>query len=243
MPGSDFSAIVFRSHLPNFPSNLLKSSPKQLLTVSRTLLAWGLCLAVLLVAPSRALSADLTLAWDPNAEADLAGYGVYFKKDAPGPPYDLFGNVALSELTDPDNPTFTLTDLEKGSRYYITLTAYDTAGNESGYADPVCAEIGDQILPCDSLDENEGSASGDVSANLGGGDGSSGSSGGNNACFITAAADRAEVDWLPFGLFLLGAAILQLLLHAFSKRNSTLKRHPIALFRVSVRRMMDAGDR
>jgi len=225
MSGSDCSAIVFHSLVAHGPSTPLKNRSYPFLTFGRTVLTSALFLWVLLVAPSRSFSADLTLAWDSNLEADLEGYGVYFKKGAPGPPYDLFGHVVLSELSDPDNPTFTMTDLEKGSRYFITLTAYDTAGNESGYADPVCAEIGDQILPCDSMSENEGSASSDVSGNLGGGDGSSGSSGGSNGCFITAASSRTEVDGGLGGLFLLGAVIFQMTATAILKKNdSTPKR-------------------
>jgi len=137
---------------------------------------------MLVFLPAHALPADLTLAWDPNTEPDLEGYGVYFKKDAPGPPYDLFGNITLQELADPDNPTFTLTGLEKGSKYYFTLTAYDTAGNESGYADPVCAEIGDQIVPCASADT--GSGAGSSSGATGTGGSSAGGSGGGAGCFI-----------------------------------------------------------
>ena len=120
-------------------------------SLHRLVLSGCLCVLVLLFLAAPALSADVTLAWDPNSEADLEGYGVYFKLGASGPPYDLFGYVTLQELNDPDNPAFAVTGLEKGSSYYFAVTAYDTAGNESGYSTPVCAQIGDQILPCTSL--------------------------------------------------------------------------------------------
>ena len=50
------------------------------------------------------LSADVTLAWDPNSETDLEGYGVYFRKDTPGPPYDLAGYITLAELNNVFTP-------------------------------------------------------------------------------------------------------------------------------------------
>ncbi|RPI65674.1 MAG: fibronectin type III domain-containing protein, partial [Geobacteraceae bacterium] len=119
-------------------------------SLHRLVLSGCLCVLVLLVLATPVLSADVTLAWDPNSEADIEGYGVYFKLGASGPPYDLFGYVTLQELNDPDNPSFAVTGLVMGSSYYFAVTAYDTAGNESAYSTPVCAQIGDQILPCTS---------------------------------------------------------------------------------------------
>ena len=142
----------------------------------RLLLSGCLCVLVVLLLAAPALSEDVTLAWDPNSEADLEGYGVYFKRGASGPPYDLFGYVTLQELNDPGNPAFAVTGLEKGSSYYFTVTAYDTAGNESGYSTPVCAQIGDQILPCTSA-SSSGSSGG-------------GSGGGGGGCFIETSSDH-----------------------------------------------------
>jgi hypothetical protein len=150
----------------------------------RLVLSGCLGVLVLLFLAAPALSADVTLAWDPNSEADLEGYGVYFKLGASGPPYDLFGHVTLQELNDPDNPAFAVTGLAKGSSYYFAVTAYDTAGNESGYSAPVCAQIGDQILPCTS--------SGGSAAPIGSGvaSGGSGGGGGGGGCFIETASDH-----------------------------------------------------
>jgi uncharacterized membrane protein YgcG len=150
----------------------------------RLVLSGCLGVLVLLFLAAPALSADVTLAWDPNSEADLEGYGVYFKLGASGPPYDLFGYVTLQELNDPDNPAFAVTGLAKGSSYYFAVTAYDTAGNESGYSAPVCAQIGDQILPCTS--------SGGSAAPIGSGvaSGGSGGGGGGGGCFIETASDH-----------------------------------------------------
>jgi uncharacterized membrane protein YgcG len=151
-------------------------------SLHRLVLSGCLCVLVLLFLAAPALSADVTLAWDPNSEADIEGYGVYFKLGASGPPYDLFGYVTLQELNDPDNPSFAVTGLVMGSSYYFAVTAYDTAGNESGYSAPVCAQIGDQILPCTSA-SSSGSSGGSAVA-------SGGSGGGGGGCFIETASDH-----------------------------------------------------
>jgi hypothetical protein len=46
---------------------------------------------------------DVVLAWDPNAESDLAGYKIYSSEGSPGPPYDLIDTYSLDDI-DPDNP-------------------------------------------------------------------------------------------------------------------------------------------
>jgi len=158
-------------------------------SLHRLVFSGCLCVLVLLVLATPALSADVTLAWDPNSEADLEGYGVYFKLGASGPPYDLFGYVTLQELNDPDNPSFAVTGLVMGSSYYFAVTAYDTAGNESGYSTPVCAQIGDQILPCTSASSG-GSSGGSAVASSGVASVGSGGGGGGGGCFIETASDH-----------------------------------------------------
>jgi len=91
---------------------------------------------------------DVSLTCDPNFEPDLEGYGIYFSKDVDGPPYDLYGYVEIQELADPGQPTFTVAGLEPERRYYITLTAYNRRGNESGYALSVCAEVNESVSAC-----------------------------------------------------------------------------------------------
>jgi uncharacterized membrane protein YgcG len=155
-----------------------------------------------------AFPADVTLAWDPNSEPDLEGYGVYYSKGAPGPPFDLFGYVTQEEFSDPANPTFTVTGLEKGAKYYFALTAFDSAGAESLFSDPVCAEVGDIIAPCStetSIDSG-GSSGGGSSA---GGSSSGGSnSNGGGGCFIDAAsADTARFNPQTAALTALGCIV------------------------------------
>ena len=137
------------------------------------------------------LSADVTMAWDPNSEPDLEGYGVYFRKGTPGPPYDLAGNLALADITNPYAPFFIVSGLEKGFKYYFAVTAYDTAGNESTFSSAVCADIGDTITPCAAASSSSASGSG-------------GGGGGGGGCFISASSEAN----VPIFLSLVALAIV-----------------------------------
>ncbi|HEV8337735.1 MAG TPA: fibronectin type III domain-containing protein [Candidatus Polarisedimenticolia bacterium] len=92
---------------------------------SKTLLAPAIFLsiagALVLTAPV-ALAGSATLNWDPVADADLAGYKVYYGT-SPGvyPNVQDVGNVT----------TVTLNNLTDCTLYYFAVKAYDTAGNVS----------------------------------------------------------------------------------------------------------------
>jgi len=148
--------------------------------VRNLFLGWRLVLfgfLITLLWSTSVLSADVTLAWDPNSEPDLEGYGVYFRKGTPGPPYELAGNLALADITNDDAPFFIVSGLEKGFRYYFAVTAYDTAGNESTYSSAVCADIGDTITACPAASSSSASGSG------------GGGGGGGGGCFISASSE------------------------------------------------------
>ena len=165
--------------------------------VRNLFLGWRLVLfgfLITLLWSTSVLSADVTLAWDPNSEPDLEGYGVYFRKGTPGPPYDLAGNLALADLTNDTAPLFVVSGLEKGFKYYFAVTAYDTAGNESTFSSAVCAEIGDTITPCAAAPPDSGAVSG------GGGSGG----GGGGGCFISAASEAN----VPIFLSLVALAVV-----------------------------------
>jgi hypothetical protein len=81
---------------------------------------------LLLLTPAEA--AYLDLAWDPNKEPDLAGYRVYYGTESRR--YDHA--VDVKKVT-----TYRLEGLLDGVTYYIAVTAYDKADNESDYSDEV----------------------------------------------------------------------------------------------------------
>jgi len=65
---------------------------------------------------------SIRISWDPNTDSDLAGYKVYYGKSS--------GNYENS--IDVGNVTaYNLSGLIPGITYYITVTSYDTSGNES----------------------------------------------------------------------------------------------------------------
>jgi hypothetical protein len=165
----------------------------------------GILLLLILSTSAPALSADLTLAWDPNSEQGLDGYGVYISSGNYGPPYDLFGFVQLSELEDPDSPSFVVTGLTPGARYAIALTAYDVDGKESPYSSPVCVEIGVGQIQCASLSSSSSSSSG------------GGGGGGGSGCFIASAtAGNGARPWVGV-VFAFSSAVLLCLNNKFRR--------------------------
>ena len=72
-----------------------------------------------------AAAADVKLAWDASASANIAGYRLYY-----GPASKAY----TASVTTP-NLTHTLS-LPSG-KYYFAVTAYDANGNESDYSNEV----------------------------------------------------------------------------------------------------------
>jgi len=76
------------------------------------------------------------VSWKRNPEIDLAGYRIYFDDDETGPPYN--GAAYYSGQNSPvdvaDANSHYLRGLQSGHTYYIALTAYDVAANESVYS-------------------------------------------------------------------------------------------------------------
>ncbi|MFO7708481.1 MAG: choice-of-anchor U domain-containing protein [Desulfobacterales bacterium] len=94
---------------------------------------WILCLEIIIIAiistvASDASAADVTLAWDPNSETDLAGYRLHY--GAASGSYSV--HIDVRNVT-----TYTVTGLTAGQTYYFAATAYNTSGNESGYSNSV----------------------------------------------------------------------------------------------------------
>ncbi len=77
---------------------------------------------------STAQAGYLDLAWDPNTEPDLAGYRVYYGLES----RDYINFVDVGKTT-----RYTLGNLLEDMTYYISITAYDTVGNESDFSGEV----------------------------------------------------------------------------------------------------------
>jgi fibronectin type 3 domain-containing protein len=90
-----------------------------------------LCVMASLVT-SNAFAAQITLAWDPNTESDLAGYRIH-SGSASGS-YTM--HIDVHNVT-----SYTVTGLTDGQSYYFAATAYDSAGNESGYSNQVSYSV------------------------------------------------------------------------------------------------------
>jgi hypothetical protein len=79
---------------------------------------------------SSAEAAYLDLAWAPNGESDLAGYKIYYGISSQG--YINF--VDVGRVT-----SYRLGDLLDDTTYFVALTAYDVAGNESDFSEEASA--------------------------------------------------------------------------------------------------------
>jgi hypothetical protein len=78
------------------------------------------------VVPPVTYSGEISLAWDGNSESNFAGYKLYFGT-APGN-YPFYIDTGK-------NTVWTLKNLAEGKTYFITATAYDLSGHESGFSD------------------------------------------------------------------------------------------------------------
>jgi hypothetical protein len=68
------------------------------------------------------------LIWDPNSETDLAGYKIY---------YGMSSGTYDSVVDVGNHTAYTLPGLQVGKTYYISATAYNTKGLESGFSNEV----------------------------------------------------------------------------------------------------------
>ena len=99
--------------------------------LSRSLVFFSVLLVALLIS-IWARAEQVTLAWDANTEADLAGYKVHY------------GTVSGVYTTSVDVHKVTnavVTGLTGGQTYYFAATAYNAANTESGYSNQVAYSI------------------------------------------------------------------------------------------------------
>lgn len=104
-------------------------------------------LLILLMWATSSLAGQLTLAWDPNCNADtnLIGYNLYYKAGSSVAADPDGANLIYIPLTDPDfdpdQPSYQVTGLTDSERYYFIVTAMYN-DDESGMSNEVSAIIG-----------------------------------------------------------------------------------------------------
>ena len=117
----------------------------------RQTVALILSVSLLLLAlfPAPLAASALTLVWDSNTEDDLAGYKIYYGVRSGD--YDFV--IDVGGVTQ-----YTVTGLEPETRYYLSLTAYDSSRNESDLSAEVSALTGDDPAPPVQTDSEDGYA-------------------------------------------------------------------------------------
>ena len=79
----------------------------------------------LILSPAVICADQVTLAWDPNLDSDVAGYILYYGTQSRYYDYD----VDVGEYT-----SITISGLVEDVMYYFAVTAYDVEGNESDFS-------------------------------------------------------------------------------------------------------------
>lgn len=92
----------------------------------------GFVLLILLCSFTQALAADVTLAWDPSASTNVAGYKVYYGNSS-----RTYG----APITVGKQTTYTVTGLGSGT-WYFAVTAFAADGSESDFSNEVSQVIG-----------------------------------------------------------------------------------------------------
>lgn len=93
--------------------------------------------------PPSAIAATLRISWASGTEADLAGYRLKYGTS----PGQYGANIDVGNAT-----TYEVQGLEIDQRYYIAVTAYDMAGNESAPSAEVSARLPGSLAPIPSIE-------------------------------------------------------------------------------------------
>jgi len=78
---------------------------------------------------------EITLEWDSNREADLAGYKIYYGTTPRN--YTDSEIIWLPQKPQGQTMRHTLKWLEKNRKYYIAVTAFSQTGRESTFSNEV----------------------------------------------------------------------------------------------------------
>lgn len=99
-----------------------------------------LCIIILLLAATTTLAADATFSWLPNSEPDLKGYKIHCGASTRA--YTISADVG-KPATQAGRVIGGVSGLAESTTYYCAASAYDNAGNQSGYSNEVTVAIGD----------------------------------------------------------------------------------------------------
>jgi hypothetical protein len=105
-------------------SSTFRLKPHQLFIFS----VLSLFILILFFHISLAYTAQVTLAWDPNTDLELAGYRIY---------YGSLSDQYSSSVDVGNQTSYTLSNLPDGKTYYFAATAYDREGYESDFSNEV----------------------------------------------------------------------------------------------------------
>ena len=112
----------------------------------------------MLVGASPAAAASLSIAWDPNGEAGVAGYLVHYGTE----PGVYTGVIDVGSRT-----SFSIPNLIEGQRYYVAVKAYSATGVASHYSTEVSGVIaplpGNGLVAAYGFEETSGTAVTDAS--------------------------------------------------------------------------------
>ena len=118
--------LLFNNCKSRLVASLFSVTPFYLF-IRRLIFIFFLSLALVFVA-NLGYSAEVTLAWDPNTETDLAGYKIYYG----------YNNLTYHTCVDVGNINdVTISGLKDDQTYYFAVTAYDASGLESDYSNQV----------------------------------------------------------------------------------------------------------
>ena len=92
-------------------------------------------LSVLLPVPAAGQSRDHLLRWVVPSESDVAGYRVYLSFQAGS--YGAGSDIGFYAPDSEGIASYLLTGLDASSEYYVVMTAYDSAGNESVFSNEI----------------------------------------------------------------------------------------------------------
>jgi fibronectin type 3 domain-containing protein len=84
----------------------------------------------------------INISWNMSTQLDVKGYNVYRSKSLMGTFYKL-----TKELVPFDTPFFKDSTIAEKKQYFFTITAVDSAGNESEQSNPISTYLKDEFPP------------------------------------------------------------------------------------------------